>query len=177
MLARARATAAAALPVLLLPLCWLPSNLAGGETHAPPLLFFAPILLAAVRGRFGPAVAVALFATVLAGPLTPSDVDAGIAQGTSEWLIRGGYFLAAALGVTFAVRRLQRQALHDPLTGLPNRSLHSEHLSVALARARRSGRAVAVAYIDLDDFKLVNDNLGHSAGDRLLVEVASRLES
>ena len=176
MLARLRASVIAALPVFLLPLCWLPSNLAGGETHVPPLVFFAPILMAALRGRMVPAVGVALLATVLAGPLTPEDVSSGTAQTTSQWLIRGGFFVAAAVGVTLAVRRLHRQALHDALTGLPNRSLLSEHLAVALARARRSGSAVAIAYIDLDDFKLVNDNLGHAAGDRLLVEVALRLQ-
>jgi diguanylate cyclase (GGDEF)-like protein len=122
-----------------------------------------------------PSVAVAVLSTLLAGPLTPQDVDAGIAQHTSDWTIRGGYFLAAAIGMTLAVRRLKREALHDPLTGLPNRGLLAEHLATAMARAKRTGRCVAIAYVDLDDFKLVNDNLGHAAGDRLLVDVARRL--
>jgi diguanylate cyclase (GGDEF)-like protein len=172
---RARGAASAAVPFLLLPLCWLPSVAVGGAVHAPPLLFFGPILLAALRGRLAPAIVVAVLSTVLAGPLTPQDVDAGIAQHTSDWVVRGIYFLAAAVGVTLAVWRLKREALHDTLTHLPNRALLAEHLNVALARARRSGRAVAVAYVDLDDFKLVNDNLGHAAGDRLLVELSERL--
>jgi diguanylate cyclase (GGDEF)-like protein/PAS domain S-box-containing protein len=70
---------------------------------------------------------------------------------------------------------LERLAYHDPLTGLPNRILFQEHLSVALARAERSARGLAVLYVDLDDFKLVNDSFGHGAGDQLLCEVASRL--
>jgi diguanylate cyclase (GGDEF)-like protein/PAS domain S-box-containing protein len=74
-----------------------------------------------------------------------------------------------------AEEELERLAYHDPLTGLPNRILFSEHLQVALARAERSGRGVAVLYVDLDDFKLVNDSFGHGAGDELLCEVATRL--
>jgi diguanylate cyclase (GGDEF)-like protein len=165
----------AAVPFLLLPLCWLPIVAVGGAVHAPPLLFFGPILLVALRGRLVQAVAIALLSTVLAGPLTPQEVHGDIAQHTSDWIVRGIYFLTAAVGVTLATWKLQRQALHDALTGLPNRALLAEHLNVALARARRAGRSLAVAYIDLDDFKLVNDNLGHAAGDRLLVEVAERL--
>ncbi|MDX6546656.1 MAG: hypothetical protein QOG33_206, partial [Gaiellales bacterium] len=70
---------------------------------------------------------------------------------------------------------LERLAYHDSLTGLPNRILFQEHLTVALARAQRTARGMAVLYVDLDDFKLVNDSFGHGAGDQLLCEVASRL--
>lgn len=70
---------------------------------------------------------------------------------------------------------LQALALHDPLTGLANRRLLDELLAAALARTARSGAEVAVAYIDLDDFKIVNDTYGHDAGDMVLCEVARRL--
>ncbi len=66
-------------------------------------------------------------------------------------------------------------AYHDRLTGLPNRTMFEELLGLALARARRQGLAVAALYLDLDDFKLVNDGLGHAAGDDLLRQVAIRL--
>jgi diguanylate cyclase (GGDEF)-like protein/PAS domain S-box-containing protein len=66
-------------------------------------------------------------------------------------------------------------AYHDRLTGLPNRTLLEEHLALGLARARRANTSVALLYMDLDDFKLVNDSLGHAAGDRVLVQVAERL--
>jgi diguanylate cyclase (GGDEF)-like protein/PAS domain S-box-containing protein len=67
------------------------------------------------------------------------------------------------------------KANHDHLTGLPNRSMFQELLGLALARARRRDLAVAVLYLDLDNFKLVNDTLGHPAGDELLRQVAARI--
>ena len=71
--------------------------------------------------------------------------------------------------------QLLHDALHDPLTGLANRVLFREHLDRALARSRRRRSRVGVLFLDVDDFKVVNDSLGHGAGDRLLVEVARRL--
>ena len=70
---------------------------------------------------------------------------------------------------------LAHRVLHDPLTDLPNRALFFDRLALALARLRRHQTSIAVLFIDLDNFKVVNDSLGHGAGDRLLVELAARL--
>ena len=71
--------------------------------------------------------------------------------------------------------RLEQMAYHDALTKLPNRVLLADRLQQALAQGRRTGRLLAVCYLDLDHFKPVNDTYGHEAGDRLLVEMARRL--
>jgi diguanylate cyclase (GGDEF)-like protein/PAS domain S-box-containing protein len=72
--------------------------------------------------------------------------------------------------------QLAHQAFHDPVTGLANRALFADRVSHALRSTVRTGSLVAVMFIDLDDFKTINDSLGHQAGDAVLAEVAARLE-
>jgi len=72
-------------------------------------------------------------------------------------------------------RQLEHQAFHDSLTGLANRALFADRVAHAMARQERARRSMAVVFLDLDDFKTVNDSLGHAAGDQLLTAVAERL--
>jgi len=76
-----------------------------------------------------------------------------------------------------AERQIERLAYHDALTGLPNRTLFEDRLAQAISRAARDVGGLAVLFIDLDEFKLINDSLGHSRGDAVLSEVGARLRS
>jgi diguanylate cyclase (GGDEF)-like protein len=107
-----------------------------------------------------------------------------VQEGAQDYLIKGRVDdRLISRSIRYAIERkraeveLAHQALHDPLTGLPNRTLFLDRLGLALARAQRRDAAVAVLFLDLDRFKVINDSLGHETGDRLLVEVAARLEA
>lgn len=129
-----------------------------------------------------------------ASPATPivvvadgEDADLGVAvvrAGAQDYLVRAELNAPRlARAISYAVERkrseaaLAMQALHDPLTALPNRALFLDRLRGALDRSRRTGGPVVVLFVDVDDFKQINDTLGHGAGDRLLVELAERFRA
>ena len=96
----------------------------------------------------------------------------------TDALGRAEYIQGVMLDITdgkLAEERIAFLAYHDRLTGLPNRTMFDELLGLSLARAKRHQLGVVVVTVDLDDFKLVNDSLGHEAGDLLLVQFAQRL--
>jgi diguanylate cyclase len=115
----------------------------------------------------------------LAGALAPDTVYSHQSAIEHPWrwaLIHAAFVLAASAAHVVAWRTNENQLLRDPLTGLPSRLLFNNRLTQALERLqRRRGRYVAVLFLDLDRFKVINDSLGHTAGDKLIVAVAERL--
>jgi diguanylate cyclase (GGDEF)-like protein len=120
---------------------------------------------------------------VLAERGDPASALRAIHAGAQDYLIDPAADTdAIARSISYAIERkrtaarLAHQALHDSLTGLPNRVLLLDRLNVAVGRSRRRPTSLALLFLDLDGFKRVNDSLGHDAGDDLLVEVARRLQ-
>ena len=103
------------------------------------------------------------------GPRTPSSPE-------RELVDLVAHLAGIAIERNAAQARIHHLAHHDALTGLPNRVLLQDRLQSALLQAERRGCSVTVAFIDLDHFKLINDSLGHGAGDELLREAAQRLQ-
>jgi diguanylate cyclase (GGDEF)-like protein len=113
----------------------------------------------------------------LAGPLagTPASVVLVAHRGLDGSIDHCSAIVRDASELKEVQRALIQEATHDALTGLPNRALLLDRLEHAVSRAARTGAELAVLYIDLDRVKIVNDSLGHNAGDRLLIQVSQRL--
>jgi diguanylate cyclase (GGDEF)-like protein len=119
---------------------------------------------------------------VLTGTDDEDQAVRAVQEGAQDYLIKGRVdasllrrSIRYAIERKFAEVELSHQALHDPLTGLANRTLLMDRLSQALARSSRRASSLAVLFLDLDRFKLVNDSMGHAAGDILLREATARL--
>ena len=151
----------------------------GVEVRVYPL-YFIPIALSAWHGRALSAVAIAFLSTVA---WIISNRYAGLSFShvailSVNTLMQGGSFVLVALliaGLREGHARERALSLRDPLTGLLNTRAFYREAPRLTALARRHGRPVTLAFVDLDNFKSVNDTLGHTAGDRVLREVADVL--
>jgi diguanylate cyclase (GGDEF)-like protein len=121
---------------------------------------------AAIRGRTGAFGVIAAHSGAV-GAFSGED---------AHWLASMADLLASALDREDSEARMRHQSLHDALTGLPNRALFYDRIEQAFARARRARALVAVFLLDVDQFKTINDSLGHEAGDDLLVALSARLQ-
>jgi diguanylate cyclase (GGDEF)-like protein/PAS domain S-box-containing protein len=124
--------------------------------------------------------------TLERGAIYRHQLEMATADGKVLWIDAIGVTLSAAKRESMWIfadvtemkayqQQVEHIAFHDPLTGLPNRLLMRDRLDMALAASSRSGRTVAVCFIDLDGFKPVNDRYGHAVGDHILAEIALRL--
>ena len=165
-------------------------------------LFLAAVAVSALYGGLGPGLAATTLSAMASNffYLAPYDAPFSRSEGALRLLVflstgvivswlaeghkraedrlreRNGYLELWATQRKELERRLFYEATHDHLTDLHNQASFYEHLSHALARARRRGSKVAVMFVDLDDFKLVNDSLGHQEGNVVLRMVAERLK-
>jgi diguanylate cyclase (GGDEF)-like protein len=143
--------------------------------------FFVMIGVIALYQSWLPFLAAISFVVVhhaAAGIIDPNSVFNHPAARSAPVLwaaIHGGFVLAASAVNITTWRLVEHHSLHDPLTGLPNRSLFCDRVAQALLACARMNTRIAVLFIDLDGFKPVNDTLGHAAGDELLQVIADRL--
>ncbi|MCW3003350.1 MAG: hypothetical protein JWQ20_2648 [Conexibacter sp.] len=152
-----------------------PDAIVVDDARNPPAGLDAAALVDAGVGR-GAAVAVpgacvgpfAVLAVHACGATPFEDADVAFLRSAAN-------VLTAALRRDAAEGELRHRTLHDPLTGLPNRALLVDRVRLALPRARRDNRSLAVLVLDLDDFKSINDTHGHDNGDELLRTIARRL--
>ncbi len=153
------------------------------EAH---FLFFVMVTVLAMYEDwipFGLAFAYVVLHHGVMGAVDPRSTFDHAAASSQPWawaLVHGFFILCAGVAAVTNWRlneRTRARALRDPLTGLPNRTLFADRLAIALARRQRNPTGTAVLFIDLDHFKAVNDSLGHQAGDRVLNEIAARLEA
>jgi len=157
-----------------------------GALTVPALLLFATLLMAG-GGFVVWDIASAISRAAQLGTATKtSDLPSGrVRQDEIGTLVESfGKMLATIEQQTDEINefprrldQLARQAFRDPLTGLPNRALFVDRLALALTRTERRGELLAVLFLDLDRFKVINDSLGHSAGDQLLVGLSERLSA
>lgn len=181
-------------------LMWVGEGLRDVALLAYPVILIMAGLLVGKKGFYGLWAAILAFVAFLTvatevlawrtsiAPSDPIELWRNVsvilvASGLAVWIIVNDMHKALAnlraqiVQVTASKKQLAYLSQHDALTGLPNRSMGREHIQQAIVYATRHGSRVALLFVDLDNFKAINDSLGHAAGDEFLKQVASRLSS
>ena len=190
-------TSATALVSILM---WVGEGLRDAALLAYPVILIMAGLLVGKKGFYGLWAAILAFVAFLTtatevlgwrtstAPSDPIELWRNVsvilaAGGLAVWIMVNDMHKALAslraqiLQVSASQKQLTYLSQHDALTGLPNRSMGREHIQQAIVYATRHGSRVALLFVDLDNFKTINDSLGHAAGDEFLKQVASRLNS
>ena len=174
-----RKTRSAAAALGLITSSALAVHLSGGAIEAHFHFFFVLALLTLYQDwlPFLLAIGFVVVHHGLLGAVAPGSVynHSSAVEHPWLWALIHALFVLATSAANLTAWRVSEQMLHESLTGLPGRAVFLYRLGAALERARRPGSDVAVVFVDLDRFKLLNDSLGHAAGDELLVVTADRI--
>jgi diguanylate cyclase (GGDEF)-like protein len=168
--------------VLLLAMATLAVYLTGGTQNAAPHLYYIPIISAAFLIGPGSGIATALAASLLCGPWMPIDVETDTPQDLVNWMVRGGGFLLVGImadlfrrDINGQIRKFREFALHNPVTGLPNRAALEDRLAPRLDKPPDDGRMIAIVKIRITKFEEVVSTLGYDQGEKLMRLVSDRL--
>ncbi|MDM7947131.1 MAG: bifunctional diguanylate cyclase/phosphodiesterase [Oceanibaculum nanhaiense] len=168
--------------LLLLAVATLTVYLTGGTQNAAPHLYYIPIISAAFLIGPGSGIATALAASLLCGPWMPIDVETGARQDLANWMVRGGGFLLVGImadlfrrDINGQIRRFREFALHNPVTGLPNRAALEDRLAPRLDKPPDDGRMIAIVKNRITKFEEVVSTLGYEQGEKLMRLLGDRL--
>lgn len=161
---------------LFLTFNWIVVYLGNGTSSVFPYLYFLPITYAAWKLGAKGGLVVGLLSGLLIGPIMPLDVTQQLAQPTLYWLMRLLFFSVYGYGLGFFIVQLSLKCNYDSLMGIPNRTFFYELLTKGHQKHPKSAETpFYVMLINIDDFKSINDSIGHISADLLLVDIKSRI--
>ncbi|MCT8138590.1 EAL domain-containing protein [Anaerobacillus sp. CMMVII] len=148
-----------------------------GTSSVLPFLFFIPITFAA-RG-FGAkgGLLVGIISGLLLGPFMPLDVLEQQVQPTFNWILRSIFFSIYGFAIGTFILRLKQQAEYDGLMGIPNRNHFYDYLTTELQKQKIQASKFYIILVNIDDFKNINDSIGHVSGDLLLISIKTRIKN
>ncbi len=160
--------------IIFITVSWFIVYFSNGTSSVFPLLFFIPITFAAWKlGAFG-GLTVGLLSGIVIGPFMALDVSQQIAQPLYNWVMRLLFFSVYGYAIGRLITELKSNSIYDSLMGIPNRTFFYRYLTTKLQQ-KKIKKAFFVVLINIDDFKSINDSIGHTAADSLLIEIKSRI--